>query len=44
MDIDDESNYITLKGEKKYIDENIINDSIIIRYEKITKLINFLNH
>ena len=38
MDVDDESNYITLKGEKKYIDENIINDSIIIRYEKITKL------
>ena len=34
----DEDNYIKLKGEKVLIDENIINDSIIIRYQKITKI------
>ena len=37
-DFDTDINYITLKGEKVYIDENIINDSIIIRYENIKKL------
>ena len=37
-DNDTENNYIFLKGEKIFIDENIINDSIIIRYENITKL------
>ena len=42
IDIKDENNYIVLKGEKKFIDENIINDSIIIRYERINKL-NFQN-
>ena len=38
LDIDDDNNYIILKGEKILIDENIINDSIIIRYERINKL------
>ena len=42
IDINDENNYILLKDEKKFIDENIINDSIIIRYERINKL-NFQN-
>lgn len=38
IDNDSEKNYIILKGEKIFIDENIINDSIIIRYETIKKL------
>ena len=42
IDINDENNYILLRDEKKFIDENIINDSIIIRYERINKL-NFQN-
>ena len=42
IDLNDENNYIKIKGEKKIIDENIINDSIIIRYERINKL-NFQN-
>jgi len=42
LEIDDEKNYICLKGEKKLIDENIINDSIIIRYQNIKQL-NFQN-
>ena len=38
LDIDDEKNYITLKGEKKLVDENVINDSIVVRYENIKQL------
>jgi hypothetical protein len=38
LDISDEKNYIVLKGEKILIDENVVNDSIIIKYEKLTKL------
>ena len=37
-DLNENMNYIELKGEKILIDENIINDSIIYRYQQITKL------
>ena len=37
-EIDDNVNYIELKGEKIIINENIINDSIIYRYQQISKL------
>ena len=36
-EINDNINYIELKGEKILIDENIINNSIIYRYQQITK-------
>ena len=37
-EIDENEDYIELKGEKILIDENIINDSIIYRYQQISKL------
>ena len=37
-EIDDNVNYIEIKGEKIIINENIINDSIIYRYQQISKL------
>ena len=37
-EIDDNINYIELKGEKIIINENVINDSIIYRYQQISKL------
>ena len=36
--INENINYIELKGEQILIDENIINNSIIYRYQQITKL------
>ena len=37
-EIDENINYVELKGEKIIINENIINDSIIYRYQQISKL------
>ena len=37
-EIDGNEDYIELRGEKILIDENIINDSIIYRYQQINKL------
>ena len=37
-EIDDNINYIEIKGEKIIINENVINDSIIYRYQQISKL------
>ena len=37
-ELNENMNYIELKGEKILIDENIVNDSIIYRYQQITKL------
>ena len=37
-EIDGNEDYIELRGEKILIDENIINDSIIYRYQQISKL------
>ena len=37
-EINENDDYIELKGEKILIDENVINDSIIFRYQQINKL------
>ena len=37
-DNEENMNYIELKGEKILLDDNIINDSIIYRYQQISKL------